>query len=260
MTQQELKQLQHSARLCSARNQLSTQIQDLQKRCDKVKKTIYPDPRRIAKQTAQEYLEKKKPQKLSHLFIALGVAMVPYAVFGILSELLGGMFGFLALAATVAAFVYVYHRLDKRYQAELLAQYEQHYLSEYQRITAESQTRYDELNAQLAPLRQRYLELERTMKCSCCIPEQYWQVGALLCQMVETGQANSLENAILLYQQQLRDQQLAQQRQAEADAQRWAQLQTMMNRDLAGQLDQKRRDQFREAADWMILSELLESE
>lgn len=258
--------LRQSSQLCAGYVTLTQQIQAGTAQRDKLKRIIDADPMAKAHRAAKERLEKESPYKTSHVIIAFLAAMVPYALVGILQLLtdsVSNFLSFLGLAATIAVFVFVYQKQNKGYQAQLLETYTAEALAQNQQKARDARQKHAALEAQLQRLQSKLADYQSAMMDpnKCCIPQNYWYHGQAICQLVESGQARTVEEAIRLHQQQLQyQQQLAQQQQAIADAQRWNQLQNMMNSNVAAELDKKRKDQFNDALDWMVLSELIEED
>lgn len=261
MTREQLALLQRSAQLCAQYNDLHTQIQALNNKIANVKKQIIDDPHRAGTQAAKAYVEKESPAKPSSFIFAFLAAAVPYIILGGLAELSRIDFlSFLALAVTVGTFILVYIKINKKYKAQVYAQYRAKCIEEYTRQTQDAQDQLAKLQAQLTPLQAQYIQLQHTMnnRTECCVPSQYWAVGVYLCQMVETGQVNTLDQAITCYEGQLRDKQLADMQKAAADAARWNELTAMMNSNVAGELDKKRAAQTRDAIEDMAMIELMD--
>lgn len=262
MTRERLDLLERSSKLCNQYFSLSNQIHTLEKSIAETNKKIIIDPQQAGETAAKKYAEEKAPVNTSNVLLSLLAAMVPYAVLGGLSELIGsGALSSLALAATIGVFIYTYRKLDKKHKAKVAAEAQSKLVAEYEQRNQTLQAEAEELQANLHLLHSQRSNLEKAMAdpSACCVPRKYWPVGSHLCNLLINGQAQSIEQAIAQYEEQCRQQQaLNEQRKAAEDAARWEELTRMMNSDLAGDLAKKRAAQRQEAEDYMAMAQLEE--
>lgn len=257
--------LTRSAQLCDAYTEVKRRIGETKADIAEANQWLQIDPYRIATPKAKRYIETHHFFRFSHIFLALAAAVIPGGILCIIGAQVGrNKFYLPALTVAIVIFVLVYRALHRKYEAKLYSQHRsdliQHFELQIQKAKASLEKDTQQLQ-QLTALQTRILQRLQDEQY-CCIPQQYWSIGAKLCQMVQSGQAYNIQQAIAQYHpQQQRSASISPPRtpitSTTSDAGRWKQLQNMMERNLAAELRQKRTEQFLDAAvDWVFLETL----
>ena len=114
-----------------------------------------------------------------------------------------------------------------------------HYLAEFSKNNSavfnqkinDINKRNNELSIEISNLESRISDLEKTMlqKSNCCIHKDYWYAGEQLDYLVECGRADSLKEAINLFEK-IKEDERRKIAEAEAiEAQRWEKISEMMD-------------------------------
>jgi len=255
MTTQEKQLLQNSARLCGQRNRLLAQIEAEQKK----KKPVPIVDRRVENQ-ANKYIEemdKKKPFSISNAL----KAAVPSALCLLGTLIPDGFIMLLSVLACIVVFYVVYFKLEKKDNEKEKEKYIKANTAKVEAQRAEALAYNNELQKNITKMQGVLAQIENSLKDpqKCCLHSDYWYAGEEIYHLVENGRADSLKEAINLFEN-IRQQNriLAQQAQAAEDA-RWAQLQNMMNEG-SSKYDEQKKKHWEEFQRTAIITSLLDDD
>lgn len=252
--------LTRSAQLCDGYTEVNRRIGETKAAIASAKKWLQVDPYRIAIPKAKRYIEYNHFFKFSHVLWAFAAAVIPSTILYIVGARQGrNLFYLLALAAGIAIFVLVYLVQHRKYEAKLYSQRRsdliQHFELQIQKAKASLEKDTQQLQ-QLTALKARILQRLQDDRY-CCVPQKYWPIGAKLCQMVQSGQASSIQQAIAVYHApKHRPQKTTVPRPSvprppvtttASDEGNWRKLQEMMEHNIAAELRQTRTEQFLDA-------------
>lgn len=237
MTKHELQLLQHSANLCNQRSQLLSQLNALKTQRNRIAKNITPDPVKAAKK-AGEAAVKDRHIQIWHWIVAMIAFIIPFITCAVIYKIAALDNEYFLLIGIVIGFFLFFAALNFVRKADLVKvrrRAEQDFLENHRRINHQYQAQCDQLHLQIYDLSQKYYQLNRRMQDpqQCCIPQSEWHHGQQLYQLVSSGKADSLQEAIQI-QNQLDSHEAAYQRQAAAEeAAHWKKMEDLMHQQEA---------------------------
>ena len=239
MTNKE--QIQLSAVLCQKWIKLCEQIKYKEsqlKSVMNVEKQLHTDAKEYAKQENRlsKFMDLLRDWGLCLLLPGTPVILLLICIkFQVATEFIensGKWFGLIVLVLFVIACI-ISAKLDKSKYKRRVKQFKKNNKARYEKKNAEIIEYNRKITSEIYKLKSKKNELEREMRdrTICCIHPDYWYAGPQLFYLIDTGRADTLKEAINLFEHIRENERRRLAEEAAAEERRWAKIEEMLEED-----------------------------